>query len=217
MQLTSTNSSIGLIYALKKIFLKKKIIFLGYRSNKTNLIKFLRSKKNTVIEFGNKRINKKDIISCDLVISFGYRRIIEDKFLKLSKTPILNLHPSYLPYNRGSHPNFWSFVNNTPKGVTIHEIDKRIDMGYLIYRKKIIFKKKLSLTFKNTHNFLISELEKIFIKNYNKIINGTYNKKKIKSKGTLHKSSQLPKNLKSWNVKISDYLKDYNKLFLNKG
>ena len=41
--------------------MKKKIIFLGYRSNKTNLIKFLRNKKNIVREFGNKNIYKKNI------------------------------------------------------------------------------------------------------------------------------------------------------------
>ena len=109
--------------------MKKRIIFLGYRSKKTNLIKFLRSKKNIVSEFGNNRINKKDITSSDLIISFGYKRIIENELLKLAKIPILNLHASYLPYNRGSHPNFWSFVDNTPKGVTIHEIDKNRHAG----------------------------------------------------------------------------------------
>ena len=52
--------------------MKKKIIFLGYRSNKTNLIKSLRNKKNTVSEFGNKYINKKNIKDAELIISFGY-------------------------------------------------------------------------------------------------------------------------------------------------
>ena len=122
-----------------------------------------------------------------------------------------NLHISYLPFNRGSHPNFWSFINNTPKGVTIHEIDKKIDMGFIVFRKKINFKKNYNLTFKNTHNILIEEIEKLFIKNYNKIISGDYSKKKIKFKGSFHKKSQLPKNIKSWNIKINDYLKDYKR------
>ncbi|MDA9562461.1 peptidoglycan DD-metalloendopeptidase family protein [Candidatus Pelagibacter bacterium] len=177
--------------------MKKKVIFLGYRSNKTNLIKFLRNKKNIVREFGNKNINKKNIKDSDLIISFGYRKIIKEKILKISKRPILNLHISYLPYNRGSHPNFWSFIMNTPKGVTIHEIDKKIDMGSIVFRKKIIFKKNLDLTFNETHKILIREIEKLFIKNYEKIIDGTYKTKKIVSKGTFHKSSELPKNEES--------------------
>ena len=58
--------------------MKKKIIFLGYRYNKTNLIKFLRNKKNIVKEFGNKDVNNKDINDADLIISFGYRKIINN-------------------------------------------------------------------------------------------------------------------------------------------
>ena len=191
--------------------MKKKIIFLGYSSNKTNLIKFLRNKKNIVKVFGNKKIDKKTIEESDLIISFGYRRIIETDLIKLAKKPIINLHISYLPYNKGAHPNFWSFVENTPKGVTIHEIDKRIDNGPIIARKKIIFKKKKNLTFKNTQEFLLKEIEKLFVRYYNRIISGNYLIKKNNLKGTFHKSSQLPKNIKTWNIKISDYLKNYNK------
>ena len=187
--------------------MKKKIIFFGYSSKKTNLIKFLRNKKNIVKVLGNIDINRKTIENADLIISFGYRRIIKSNLLKFSKRPILNLHISFLPFNRGSHPNFWSFVENTPKGVTIHEIDKKIDKGPILFRKKITFKRKIDLTFKETHNILIKEIERLFIKNYSKIISGSYSTKKIKLKGTFHKSSQLPDNIKSWNIKIFDYLK----------
>jgi len=45
-----------------------------------------------------------------------------------------------LPYNKGSHPNFWSFIENSPKGVSIHEIDEGIDTGKLIASKKLLLK-----------------------------------------------------------------------------
>ena len=191
--------------------MKKKIIFLGYSSKKTKLIKFLRDKKNIVKAIGNSELDKLTIENADLIISFGYRRIIKSKQIKFSKRPIINLHISYLPYNKGSHPNFWSFVENTPKGVTIHEIDKKIDNGPIIARRKIIFKKQKNLTFKNTQDFLIKEVEKLFIQSYVKILSGNYSIKKVNSKGTFHKSSQLPKNIKTWNIKIFDYLKNYSK------
>ena len=187
--------------------MKKKIIFLGYSSKKTNLIKFLRDKKNIVEVYGNRIINKKTIIKADIIISFGYRRIIKINQLKFSKRPILNLHISYLPYNRGSHPNYWSFADNTPKGVTIHEIDRKIDMGYVVFRKKIFFKKKKNLTFLETHKILIRQIEKLFIEKYNKIISGKYSKKKINSRGTYHRSTELPKDIKKWNINIYDYFK----------
>ena len=76
----------------------------------------------------------------DVIISFGYRKIIK-KFLQSLKRPIINLHVSYFNFNRGSHPNFWSFIEGTPKGVSIHEINEIIDSGNLILRKKNIFKK----------------------------------------------------------------------------
>ena len=139
--------------------MKKKITFLGYTSRQTKLIKFLRSKNNLVKTLGNKSLNKEIIENSDLILSFGYRKIIKSNHLKLSKRPILNLHISYLPYNRGSHPNYWSFADNTPKGVTIHEIDRKIDMGYVVFRKKIFFKKKKNLTFLETHKILIRQIE----------------------------------------------------------
>ena len=45
---------------------------------------------------------------------------------------------SFLPYNRGSHPNFWSFIDDTPKGITIHEIDEGADTGNIVFQKKIL-------------------------------------------------------------------------------
>ena len=51
--------------------------------------------------------------------------------------PIVNLHISYLPWNRGAHPNFWSFFDATPTGVSIHLIDKGIDTGPIIVQKKV--------------------------------------------------------------------------------
>ena len=81
----------------------------------------------------------------------------------------------------------------------------------MIARRKIVFKKQKNLTFKNTQEFLIKEIEKLFIQNYVKILSGNYSIKKATSKGTFHKSSQLPKNIRTWNIKIFDYLKNYTK------
>jgi methionyl-tRNA formyltransferase len=47
------------------------------------------------------------------------------------------LHPSFLPYNRGSNPNVWSIVEETPAGVTLHYIDKGVDTGNIIAQKHV--------------------------------------------------------------------------------
>ena len=78
----------------------------------------------------------RDAKSYDLIISFGYNKILKKNILEKISRPPINLHISYLPYNRGAYPNFWSFIKETPKGVSIHEINEGIDKGGIIARKK---------------------------------------------------------------------------------
>ena len=132
--------------------IKKKFtcLFLGYGKKKTNLIDFL-EKKGVCVKHVNRKLNNKDLKGIDLAISFGYKKILDKRILNKLKRPALNLHISYLPFNRGSHPNFWSFIENTPKGVSIHEIDNGLDTGKIVFRKKISLdpkKKKNSLLLK---------------------------------------------------------------------
>ena len=89
---------------------------------------------------GQKELSEKNFDkNIILIISFGYKRIIKKKILqKYNKIDFINLHMSYLPYNRGAYPNFWSFYKNSPKGVSIHLINKEIDKGKIIFRKKFI-------------------------------------------------------------------------------
>lgn len=68
----------------------------------------------------------------DMVLSFGFRHLIRDSFLEALAGQAFNVHISLLPWNRGADPNFWSWVTNTPKGVTIHRIDSGIDTGPII-------------------------------------------------------------------------------------
>lgn len=185
---------------------KVRIVFLGYNARKTKLIHFLKKKNYPVTPLGQEKLRSNYLKKDVQIISFGYKNIISKKILEKIKRPPINLHISYLPFNKGSHPNFWSFVDKTPKGVTIHEIDKGIDTGKIIFQKKIYFKDFQNLTFKKTYLKLINEIEKLFIKNYKKLINNNYKIKLTRKKGTYHNKSDLPKNLKSWNTKIGDYL-----------
>ncbi len=186
----------------------KTCLFLGYNSKKTKLINFLKSKKIVVTQHQNKILSKNLIRKYDFIISFGYRKIIPIKILSSLKRPIINLHISYLPYNRGAYSNFWSFLKNTPKGVSIHEIDKGIDTGDILFRKKITFKLNKNTSFKSTYKILFYEIEKLFKKNYKQIVNGNYKKKKQLSKKKLNLKSELPKNF-NWNISILKFLQTY--------
>ncbi|MCS7071093.1 MAG: hypothetical protein NZM00_06280, partial [Anaerolinea sp.] len=68
---------------------------------------------NTPIFYGN-TINENSVIeqirqlNVDIGVSIMFGYILRSAFLKLFKYGVINLHPSFLPYNRGSYPNVWS-------------------------------------------------------------------------------------------------------------
>jgi methionyl-tRNA formyltransferase len=68
----------------------------------------------------------------DFLASHGYRHIIKPSVLDRLPRRAVNLHISYLPWNRGADPNLWSFIENTPKGVSIHYLDAGVDTGDII-------------------------------------------------------------------------------------
>ena len=75
----------------------------------------------------------------DWVVSFGYRHIIKEPYLSMYRGRMVNIHMSVLPWNRGADPNFWSWFDGTPKGVTIHFIDPGpVDTGRIILQSDTI-------------------------------------------------------------------------------
>ena len=73
----------------------------------------------------------------DIGVSILFDYVLKPDFLALFPLGVVNLHSSYLPYNRGQYPNVWSIVEGTPAGVTLHYIDEGIDTGDLIAQEKL--------------------------------------------------------------------------------
>jgi methionyl-tRNA formyltransferase len=71
----------------------------------------------------------------DFIISYEHPEPISAETVSLVHGRAIKLHPSYLPWNRGSDPNFWSFIDRTPKGVTICFIDGGPDTGDIIAQR----------------------------------------------------------------------------------
>lgn len=190
----------------------KKILFLGYSHKETKIINQLKENKNYQIFFTKNEIKLSDLDNINFIISFGYRHIINGDILKKKKN-IINLHISYLPYNRGAHPNFWSFAENTPSGVTINKVNKGIDTGNIIYQKMLDFeliKNKKKLTFKKTYLSLISEIENLFLNNSKNLLNNEFDEFEQIGNGTYHHSNELPQVLKNWDQNIFNTITKYN-------
>ena len=176
-----------------------KILFLGYSSNNTNLIKFLEGRGYEVIHSDNAIC----FDSYHLAISFGYRHILSSKTIRSLGCPIINLHMSFLPYNRGAHPIFWAFYDQNKCGITIHELNAGIDTGPIIFRKKIKIDEQKS-TFLKAHQRLKMEIENMFIANIDEILDLKWKSFEQREDGTIHKKSDLPKDFMGWNTIISE-------------
>ena len=77
------------------------------------------------------------VLQPDLGLSVFFGYILKESFLSLFPQGCINLHPAYLPFNRGVYPNVWSIVEGTPAGVTLHYIDTGIDTGDIIASRRV--------------------------------------------------------------------------------
>jgi methionyl-tRNA formyltransferase len=63
--------------------------------------------------------------------------IIPEQILGLPEVGVLNLHPAFLPYNRGWHNSAWALLDDTPYGGTLHFMNQGVDTGAIIHQKKV--------------------------------------------------------------------------------
>ena len=182
-----------------------KILFLTNNKITTPLYLWLKKNRYKVYKY-SKPLNKNTIkkINPDIIISYNYRHLIKKDILQLGY--FINLHISYLPYNRGAHPNIWSFIENTKKGVTIHFIDEGIDTGDILVQKRVVLDKKE--TFKSTYKKLHFHMQMLFKANFKKILKQKIKPKKQPKKGSFHLSKDLPKI--DYNKPIYQVLKEIN-------
>ncbi|MCR9191720.1 MAG: formyl transferase [Gammaproteobacteria bacterium] len=104
----------------------------------------------------------------DFVISYRYLHILRPNFLNVYPKKVINLHISYLPWNRGKDPNLWSWIENTVKGVTIHYMDAGLDTGPIIYQEKVALDPEGTLA--STYQQLSIAIEALFMKKWPEIL-----------------------------------------------
>ena len=163
-----------------------KVVFLGpLKDPQISVISFLEENDVSVDHFENNINNGFSVRGYDFLISFGYRYIINKQILDSFQERAINLHVSYLPWNKGADPNLWSFLEETPKGVTIHLLDEKIDNGKIICQKELEFNEDETL--ESSYNILQKEIVLLFKKNWKKIRDNSYIPKSQISGGSYHR------------------------------
>ena len=114
--------------------------FLGTNDVGEVLYEWLEQRDDTTItvqvetEDGLELLHEHEV---DLVISAGFRHIVPEEYLDIPSLGAVNIHKSYLPYNRGANPNVWSIIEDNPAGVSIHYMTASVDAGPLIDRRTV--------------------------------------------------------------------------------
>ncbi|WP_370298706.1 formyltransferase family protein [Pontibacterium sp.] len=167
----------------------ERVLFLGEEN--CTLLNWLRHQGEDVFQTcGPISPNRVKELGATFLVSYGYRHILRKDVLDLFPGRAINLHISYLPWNRGADPNFWSFVENTPKGVTIHYIDEGLDTGDILLQKKITFALEQE-TLASSYRKLHEAIQQLFIENWIFIKEGRLQGQPQAGEGTLHKTVQM--------------------------
>jgi methionyl-tRNA formyltransferase len=64
-------------------------------------------------------------------------KILTPEILSIASSGFINTHPSLLPYARGKNYNFWTLVESTPFGVSMHFVEEGIDCGDIVAQKEV--------------------------------------------------------------------------------
>ncbi|WP_417491307.1 formyltransferase family protein [Maricaulis sp.] len=128
----------------------------------------------------------------DWIISYGYRRLITEPVLEMCAGRIVNLHISLLPFNRGADPNFWSWVNDTPKGVTLHLIDAGMDTGPTLAQREVVLD-PLTETLKSSYLRLRREVEDLFARQWDDIVSGRLQPRAQTTRLPMHRAAHKAK------------------------
>lgn len=152
-----------------------------------------------------------DKINCDMakgfnfLISYGYRRIIKKDVLDLFvPNRRINLHISMLPWNRGSDPNYWSWKDKTPKGVTIHQLDEGVDTGKILLQREVDMHPDETLI--SSYIRLKQAIENLFMCNWERLRDERCIVKEQVGEGSMHKLKDFPydREKMNWNMKVRD-------------
>ena len=74
-------------------------------------------------------------LQLDYIIGIHFPYLISNAILLIPKIGFLNLHPAYLPFNKGWHTPSWAIIENTPYGATLHFMSEQLDNGDIIHQK----------------------------------------------------------------------------------
>ena len=140
----------------------------GLSFAKKNKIKnYFIEKKLSVFESRALKLIKANKIK--VICLAGFMKILSPNFIKKTKIPILNIHPSLLPKLKGLNTHERAIkAKHKFSGCTVHYVNEKLDSGKIIIQKKVKILKSDTVNslakkiLKLEHKAYTEALEKIF-------------------------------------------------------
>ncbi|MFB6145784.1 MAG: formyltransferase family protein [Candidatus Nanohaloarchaea archaeon] len=167
-------------------------VFLGMNPAGEKVYEWLNSREDVEVKA---LLTEKEQLSLikelqpEIVISAGFEHKVPAEIIDVPEKGIVNLHPSFLPYNRGAHPYIWPIAENTVAGVSIHQMVENIDEGPVIDRKEV--RVEPDDTAEDLYRRLMFEQFEQFKDNWDDIREGVKGEEQRLKDGNVHYRDQL--------------------------
>lgn len=131
-------------------------------------------------------------LGADIGLSCFWAYILHRPLFSIFPKGCINFHPGLLPFNRGTSPELWPFIEGTPAGVTLHYIDDGVDTGDIIVQREVSISPVD--TGRTLYDKTLREITDLFKETWPSIRSGTITSKvQDHRKATLHYHRDRPR------------------------
>jgi methionyl-tRNA formyltransferase len=128
-------------------------------------------------------------LELDYIFGIHFPYIVPSEILKIPKIGVVNLHPAFLPYNKGWHTPSWAIIEGYPYGATLHFMEEALDEGDIIHQKQ------MDVYPTDTANSLYQRVlkleEEVFFEAFDSISRLNPSRTKQIDQGTSHQKKEL--------------------------
>lgn len=194
---------------------KVKVLYVTNNQKSLELYEWLAEREEVVLFCEPLTIDYVEKVNPDWIVSYNYVHLINKDVIDYMPNKIINMHISLLPWNRGFSPNIWSFIDDTPKGVTIHRVNCGLDKGEILYQRECNFDVRQE-TFSSTYMRLNEMIVQLFKENWENIKRGNCQGVPQVGEGSYHSKRDLEllqqRIMFSWEDNIEKFLLKYKNL-----
>ncbi len=126
---------------------------------------------------------------CDIIYSVQHHELLKQPHIDKAKTIAVNLHMAPLPEYRGCNQFSFAIMDNAQEfGVTLHEIDTRIDHGAVLFERRFAIPKDCWVS--DLYTLTEAEALQLFKESMQPLLAGDY-KKVTQQELMLQRSSSI--------------------------